>query len=187
MVALSQSYINDAALRISAFIKARIGHQLTITVPDVLNVCSRLSVKHAGWVDGQDFKAAMCELPNGTFGIGYNKAYSDPVQCRHIIHELAEYLATQDLPGLFDDTEDAAPIRYDGNCALRDVRHLAAREAERLLGLQYNLPPSPEKHLPPKHLPDESYKYSLEFRPSIPIERIPNVDDILDTPEREAL
>ena len=112
----------------------------------------------------------MCELPSGAFGIGYNKMYSDPVQCRHIIHELAEYLATQDFPGLFDDTEDATPIRYDGNCALRDVRHLAAREAERLLSLQYNLPPSPIKYIPPRPQPVAWFGYQL---PQVEIEHIP--------------
>jgi len=77
---------------------------------------------------------------NDLWLIGYNPRAPLRQRCRFIAHELAEYLAVNDYPSLFDDLPgvydadgNAGRVyRYDGGNSPEDMRHRIAQRVEHI-------------------------------------------------------
>ena len=83
-----------------------------------------------------------------------------------IVHEVAEHLAREGMPGLFDDFEAAA---FDGSMSIAgDPRHFIAQKVELLICKRLGIDRS--KVLPPRPQPVAWFKYQF---PQVEIEYVP--------------
>ena len=172
-MAKAWSSISQAGEKIADFIEDRLYRAGGLSLSNVVYVTARLGLRPTPLFEGFDFKARLLELPESRYALAWNKAYPEQLQIRHMLHEIAEYLALEDFPALFDFTEDQSQIRFDGLYASHDLRHLVAREAENIICSRNSIAASPEKYFPPKIQPVPWARYR---DPRIEIEYVPTVE-----------
>ena len=103
----------------------------------------------------------------------YGTDASEEEQFLVIVHEVAEHVARQEMPGLFDVFEHAA---FDGSMSMAgDPRHIIARKVETLICKRLGIDRA--KVLPPRPQPAIWYKYQF---PRVEIEYVPVVEAFQD-------
>ena len=109
------------------------GGRLPRTVRGWTRLCLLLGIPVGPTLDCDvDYSARLTtdeRLP-GRWLIYYNPRRSERQICRYICHELAEWLAIQDYPSLFDGLPGQV-FAYTGGSDPEDARHLIALQVER--------------------------------------------------------
>lgn len=87
--------------------------------------CRHLRAESSG--DGE-----LAPNPRGEWTIYYHARLDDRRRLMVILHELVEWLCVTESPELMLDLPGGGVYRYDGGDNAKDVRHRAARLAERI-------------------------------------------------------
>ncbi|HEY3332937.1 MAG TPA: hypothetical protein VGK19_23085 [Capsulimonadaceae bacterium] len=131
----AKDVIHEAASRIVALVKSRASGTPEATVAAMRRLC-----KHDFGVPARSIDAPLDYFGEVRGDIGgddaviiFNSAQPERIQIRVLLHELAEYIAARDMPGLWDATDDGAKLTYEGSDAPEDVRHQVALAVEETL------------------------------------------------------
>jgi hypothetical protein len=137
----SKNLVNEAASRIVDVIVSRAGGPPPPAVSALRRLCRHEFGVPARAIYGPvDFFGQVSgDIGGDNAEIIFNANQPSQVQIRVIIHELAEYLAARDVPGLWEDRSEGPAFVYTGPEAAEDVRHNVAVAVEEILVAQMGL------------------------------------------------
>ena len=118
--------ISAAAARILTTVRRRCYGTLPSTFDTVAAVCFDYGLDIAPVYSKQTFRAELIEWSPDRWAIRYNALHPERRRIRYLYHELAEYIAIGDFPGLFDGIRGGLPHRFDGGFNPMDIRHRVA-------------------------------------------------------------
>lgn len=133
--------VREAAKRFRRFLREQSGGRMPRSVVGYHRLADRFDIACGplrACPDGFTGRLWYCSDADQWL-IGYNPDHPRRQRMKYILHELAEWLAVNDFPSLFEDLPDVwdtcgntRVYYYDGGANPDDLRHRIAREVERL-------------------------------------------------------